>query len=474
MTDQTTPRTAEPADPLDRVTVSWDGDTVLIVPGGTSAGTPDEALGRAPGGTPGGAPDGQAARESFLRPLVPLDGGWVVADLVIDKKDPVSVAGGFLTTTVPLWVELVYGYDVVLAAQQLLTEVEDAEDSRQLCLAREVPTTWHSAPTMTARVLCRIAQGLWMRRYWPSPADGSVRQLDRVALDMELIALSQKGNIPLCLAADGGVGALLLTPMAQEVKDRARDFIDNSVDETVRRAWGLVIASCLEGLLDAAEDEGDEEEAAALEELLDAVEERAGAGGERQHDELAALLGGRLSQDAVALVAGAGKTRGTFTIDWGQNVQGLFDTSPGAGAWRVAGTGRDRRVTVTVRTACELPRDSDVGMARVYVYGEILPVLVHLCATAPGEVSGAAPLGEGQEIELVDVVSVPRPSRPVRGSDRDRLLEEQERADKWVRSRQRTAHKAIQQRRSMARRLVRTSLKQSQLWVAELLAQFRC
>ncbi|AVM61933.1 hypothetical protein [Actinomyces sp. oral taxon 897] len=473
MTDQTTPRTAEPADPLDRVTVSWDGDTVLIVPGGTSAGTPDEALGRAPDGTPGGAPDGQAARESFLRPLVPLDGGWVVADLVIDKKDPVSVAGGFLTTTVPLWVELVYGYDVVLAAQQLLAEVEDAEDSRRLRLAREVPTTWHSAPTMTARVLCRIAQGLWLRRYWPSPADGSVRQLDRVALDMELIALSRKGDVPLCLAADGGVGALLLTPMAQEVKDRARDFIDNGVDETVRRSWGLVIASCLEGLLDAAEDEGDEEEAAALEELLDAVEERAGAGG-GQHDELAALLGGSLSQDAVALVAGAGKTRGTFTIDWGQNVQGLFNTSPGAGAWRVAGTGRDRRVTVTVRTACELPRDSDVGMARVYVYGEILPVLVHLCATAPGEVSGAAPLGEGQEIELVDVVSVPRPSRPVRGSDRDRLLEEQKRADKWVRSRQRTAHKAIQQRRSMAPRLVRAGLKQSQLWVAELLAQFRC
>ena len=473
MTDQTTSRTAEPADPLDRVTVSWDGDTVLIVPGGTSAGTPDEALGGSPAGAPGGPPDGQAAREGFLRPLVPLDGGWVVVDLGIDKEDPVSVAGGFLTTTVPLWVELVYGYDVVLAAQQLLTEVEDAEDSRQLRPACEVPTTWHSAPTMTARVLCRIAQGLWMRRYWPSPADGSVRQLDRVALDMELIALSQEGDVPLCLAADGGVGALLLTPMAQEVKDRARDFIDNGVDETVRRAWGLVIASCLEGLLDAAEDEGDEEEAAALEELLDAVEERAGAGG-GQHDELAALLGGSLSQDAVALVAGAGRTRGTFTIDWGQNVQGLFDTSPGAGAWRVAGTGRDRRVTVTVRTACELPRDSDVGMARVYVYGEILPVLVHLCATAPGEVSGAAPLGEGQEIELVDVVSVPRPSRPVRGSDRDRLLEEQKRADKWVRSRQRTAHKAIQQRRSMAPRLVRAGLKQSQLWVAELLAQFRC
>lgn len=469
MTDQTTPRTAEPADPLDRVTVSWDGDTVLIVPGGTSAGTPDEAL----GGAPDGSPAGQAARESFLRPLVPLEGGWVVADLGIDKEDPVSVAGGFLTTTVPLWVELVYGYDVVLAAQQLLTEVEDAEDSRWLRLAREVPTTWHSAPTTTARVLCRIAQGLWMRRYWPSPADGSVRQLDRVALDMELIALSQKGDVPLCLAADGGVGALLLAPMAQEVKDRARDFIDNGVDKTVRRSWGLVIASCLEGLLDAAEDEGDEEEAAALEELLDAVEERAGAGGE-QHDELAALLGGRLSQDAVALVAGAGRTRGTFTIDWGQNVQGLFDTSPGAGAWRVAGTGRDRCVTVTVRTACELPQDSDVGMARVYVYGEVLPVLVHLCATAPGEVTGAAPLGEGQEIELVDVVSVPRPSRPVRGRDRDRLLEEQKRADKWVRSRQRTAHKAIQQRRSMAPRLVRAGLKQSQLWVAELLAQFRC
>ena len=88
--------------------------------------------------------------------------------------------------------------------------------------------------------------------------------------------------------------------------------------------------------------------------------------------------------------------------------------------------------------------------------------------------TGTAPLGEGQEIELVDVVSVPRPSRPVRGRDRDRLLEEQKRADKWVRSRQRTAHKAIQQRRSMAPRLVRTSLKQSQLWVAELLAQFRC
>ena len=69
MTDQTTPRTAEPADPLDRVTVSWDGDTVLIVPGGASAGTPDEALGGAPGEALGGSPDGQAARESFLRPL---------------------------------------------------------------------------------------------------------------------------------------------------------------------------------------------------------------------------------------------------------------------------------------------------------------------------------------------------------------------------------------------------------------------
>mgnify|MGYP000909264302 CR=1 FL=1 len=447
------------------------------------------------------APGGIEPREDMMHPSLPVDGGRLCAGLGIDREVPAGyLGGGFDTDEVPLWVELVYGHEVVTAARGLLAARRAGSrgpESHLLSIGDEalarpagppapdpaatiapaavtVATTWFSRPSPTARCLHRMAEGLWMRRYWPSPADGSVRQLDRVALDMELIALSQEGNVPLCLAADGGVGALLLTPMAQEVKDRARDFIDNGVDETVRRAWGLVIASCLEGLLDAAEDEGDEEEAAALEELLDAVEERAGAGGERQHDELAALLGGRLSQDAVALVAGAGKTRGTFTIDWGQNVQGLFDTSPGAGAWRVAGTGRDRRVTVTVRTACELPRDSDVGMARVYVYGEILPVLVHLCATAPGEVSGAAPLGEGQEIELVDVVSVPRPSRPVRGSDRDRLLEEQERADKWVRSRQRTAHKAIQQRRSMARRLVRTSLKQSQLWVAELLAQFRC
>lgn len=436
--------TTTPTDYLDRVTVSWDGDAVLIVPG----------VGPGPS-------DQRSARESLLRPLVPLDGGWIVADLGIDYREPVSMAGGFLTRTVPLWVELVYGRDVVLAAREVLAEVEAAEDSRDVRCAREVTTTWHSAPTRTAQVLRRITQGLWMRRYWPSPADGSIRPLDRTALDMELIALSRDGDTPLCLA-DGGVEGLRLTSMAQEVRQRAQDFIDNGADVRLQETWGLIIASCLEGLLEEAEDEGEEDEALAWEELLEGVEAQIAA--EQGHVRRLAAL-----PAASTFALAAGMSHGTFTIDWGQNAPGLLDSSAGAGSWTVSGQDPERRVTVTIRSACELARSGEVATARVYISGEALPVLIPMRATDHGYVTGEAPLAPGQEIDLVDIVSVPRPTRPVRGSARKRLMEEQHRATRWAQKRQ----KAMRNRSKVPRlpgKLVMGSLKVPQPWVAEFLA----
>ena len=390
---------------------------------------------------------GQAAREGFLRPLVPLDGGWVVVDLGIDKEDPVSVAGGFLTTTVPLWVELVYGYDVVLAAQQLLTEVEDAEDSRQLRLAREVPTTWHSAPTMTARVLCRIAQGLWMRRYWPSPVGSPIARPDRDLLAVELASLSLRAEAPECFGP-GGLTGVLLDGHATAVPELARRVLEGRADETSQRRLRVILRDVLAWLCegqdleavepDADRERGDADELLELYSLRDDLAHSVPARGWEQvleeigRADVALAAGAPAEDEAPEPPAGAGACASRDSVDWEVNAPGLLDTDTGAVVW----SADDGELRVTAPLAPSAGRALPHAYARVYFEGEDLPALVDLHPDASGRLLTAhETLERSGRVECVDVVSVPRPAPALRGPERAAMVRDQEAATEWARRR---------------------------------------
>ena len=125
---------APTSDPLDTVHLYLEQDELVIAPANI---LPEEAL---------------------LRPVLPVDGGWLCVELRTQSGDDINFGymGGVVDSDdVPLWVELVYGHAVVEAARALLgSSGTDRSQGNAV-----VETRWHSEPTETTRCLVRLAMG---------------------------------------------------------------------------------------------------------------------------------------------------------------------------------------------------------------------------------------------------------------------------------------------------------------------------
>ena len=217
------------------------------------------------------APGGIEPREDMMHPSLPVDGGWLCAGLGIDREVPAGyLGGGFDTDDVPLWVELVYGHKVVMAARDLLAARRAGSrgpESHLLSIGDEalarpagppapdpaatiaptavtVSTTWFSHPSPTARCLHRMAEGLWMRRYWPSPVGSPIAQPDRTLLAVELASLSLRTEAPECFGF-GGLTGVLLDGHAAAVPELARRVLEGRADETSQRRLRVILRDVL-------------------------------------------------------------------------------------------------------------------------------------------------------------------------------------------------------------------------------------
>ena len=407
------------------------------------------------------APGGIEPREDLMHPSLPVDGGWLCAGLGIDREVPAGyLGGGFDTDEVPLWIELVYGHKVVMAARDLLAArragsrwpasgpVPDPAGSASDPAATIAPaavtisTTWFSRPSPTARCLHRMAEGLWMRRYWPSPVGSPIAQPDRTLLAVELASLSLRTEAPECFGF-GGLTGVLLDGHAAAVPELARRVLEGRADETSQRRLRVILRDVLAWLcagrdLEAAEPDG-ERERGDVSELIALRDGLAGSitsrGWEQVLEEIgradvALAAGAPAEGEAPGPPAGTGASRDS--VDWEVNAPGLLDTDTGAVVW----SADDGELRVTAPLAPSAGRALPHAYARVYFEGEDLPALVDLHPDASGRrLTAREALERSGRVECVDVVSVPRPAPALRGPERAAMVGDQEAATEWARRR---------------------------------------
>lgn len=423
------------------------------------------------------APGGIEPREDMMHPSLPVDGGRLCAGLGIDREVPAGyLGGGFDTDEVPLWVELVYGHEVVEAARGLLAARRAGSrgpESHLLSIGDEalarpagppapdpaatiapaavtVATTWFSRPSPTARCLHRMAEGLWMRRYWPSPVGSPIARPDRTLLAVELASLSLRAEAPECFGP-GGLTGVLLDGHAAAVPELARRVLEGRADETSQRRLRVILRDVLAWLcegqdLEAAEPDADRErgDADELLELYSLHDDLAHSAPARSWEQVleeigradVALAAGATAEDeAPEPPAGVGAGASRDSVDWEVNAPGLLDTDTGAVVW--SADDGELRVTATLApSAGKAPAALPHAYARVYFEDEDLPVLVDLHPDASGRLLTAREaLERSGRVECVDVVSVPRPAPALRGPERAAMVRDQEAATEWARRR---------------------------------------
>lgn len=439
------------------------------------------------------APGGIEPREDMMHPSLPVDGGRLCAGLGIDREVPAGyLGGGFDTDEVPLWVELVYGHEVVEAARGLLAARRAGSrgpESHLLSIGDEalarpagppgpdpaatiapaavtVATTWFSRPSPTARCLHRMAEGLWMRRYWPSPVGSPIARPDRDLLAVELASLSLRAEAPECFGF-GGLTGVLLDGHAAAVPELARRVLEGRADETSQRRLRVILRDVLAWLCadrDLEDAEPDREDAGRDPEDADRHPGAAEPGGGRGRGDVAELIvlhndlarpapargweqvleeigradvalaaGAPAEDEAPGPPAGAGASRDS--VDWEVNAPGLLDTDAGAVIWS-ADDGELRVTAPLAPSAGKAPATLPHAYARVYFEGEDLPVLVDLHPDASGRLLTAREaLERSGRVECVDVVSVPRPMPALRGPERAAMVGDQKAATEWARRR---------------------------------------
>lgn len=443
-------------------------------------------------------PGGGELREDLVHPALPVDGGEIVCDPGIGGPAGAGLMSArLLDGRVPEWVGLIYGPEVARTAEQMLDRTAGPESDGAVGLTR-VRSTWFTRPSRTAWVFLRLAQGLWIRRYWPSPADGSALAIDPFLLDLELGALMRMEPVPVCFGSDA-MESLVYGPHRDRIRGAAEYLRDHGAKDVLVRKLHVLLRRALSWLIERIEDDeddggddGDGPGAGAEVDALWALHDDLG-GLPRPVEELySATLTRADSREAGARRArirpegvwedGPLVRRGADAPDWSQNFCGLLATDDDAVQWVVApvrGGGDGFRLDVSVAVADRIAHDSDGAraLARVPIPG-LLPVLVEL---KPDEVGArltgwaAVTADEARAIDVVDVVSVPGARAPLRGPARERMRGLQDRATHWARRRSRSVQRQVEAPGAqswdlLVPRTIPAGLDLSMPWAAEVAA----
>lgn len=442
------------------------------------------------------APGGGELREDLVRPALPVDGGEIVCDPgIADPAGAGRMSARLLDGRVPEWVGLIYGPEVARAAGQMLDRTARPESDGAVGLTQTVHSTWFTRPSRAAWIFLRLAQGLWIRRYWPSPADGSALAIDPFLLDLELGALMRMEPVPVCFGSDA-MESLVYGPHRDRIRGAAEHLRDHGAEDILVRKLHVLLRRALSWLIERIEDdEGDEDNDG---------DDGDGPGAGDEIDALWALyddLGGlprAVKQFYFAPVMREPRARracvqpedvweggslvrhGTDALDWSQNFCGLLATDNDAVRWVVApvrdgGFRLDVSVTVADRIAHDI--DGARALARVPIPG-FLPVLVELRPDEAGaRLTGwaAVTADEMRAIDVVDVVSVPGARAPLRGPARERMRELQDGATRWARRRSRSVRQQVeapdvQSWDLLVPRTIPAGLDLSMPWAAEVAA----
>lgn len=442
-------------------------------------------------------PGGGELREDLVRPALPVDGGEIVCDPgIADPAGAGLMSARLLDGRAPEWVGLIYGPEVARTAEQMLDRTAGPESDGAVGLTRTVRSTWFTRPSRTAWIFLRLAQGLWIRRYWPSPADGSALAIDPFLLDLELGALMQMEPVPVCFGSDA-MESLVYGPHRDRIRGAAEYLRDHGAKDVLVRKLHVLLRRALSWLIERIEDDEDDggeygdgpgagAEVDALWALYDdlgglprPVEELYSATLTRADSREAGARRARIQSEGV-WAGGPLVRRGADAPDWSQNFCGLLATDDDAVQWVVAPVGDGGfRLDVSVAVADRIAHNADGAraLARVPISG-LLPVLVEL---KPDEVGArltgwaAVTADEARAIDVVDVVSVPGARAPLRGPARERMRGLQSGATLWARRRGRSVQRQVEAPGAqswdlLVPRTIPAGLDLSMPWAAEVAA----
>ena len=434
-------------------------------------------------------PGGGELREDLVRPALPVDGGEIVCDPGIGGPAGAGLMSArLLDGRVPEWVSLIYGPEVARTAEQMLDRTAGPESDGAVGLTR-VRSTWFTRPSRTAWIFLRLAQGLWIRRYWPSPADGSALAIDPFLLDLELGALMRMEPVPVCFGSDA-MESLVYGPHRDRIRGAAEHLRDHGAEDILVRKLHVLLRRALSWLIERIEDdEGDEDNEGDDGDEIDALwalyDDLGGLPQAVKQFYFAPVMReprarrARVQPEDV-WEGGSLVRHGTDALDWSQNFCGLLATDNDAVRWVVAPVREGGfRLDVSVAVADRIAHDIDGAraLARVPIPG-FLPVLVELRPDEAGaRLTGwaAVTADEMRAIDVVDVVSVPGARAPLRGPARERMRELQDGATRWARRRSRSVRQQVeapdvQSWDLLVPRTIPAGLDLSMPWAAEVAA----
>ena len=355
-----------------------------------------------------------------------------------------------LDNEVPPWLDLLFGTTIAATVTDRISKLTQ-------------PTALHSNGDTSQsdnqklpedceplhRILCRFAQGLWMRRYWPASRKLNIPATSTFLTDLELVALSRH---PLLapLLNDAHVDDYLLAPLRTGVISLARSI--DRVAAPLRPRVATILSQAIHVILDNFEVHDDlgvtEDDLEALLDTLDPI----GA------QEPAELSGGQFEAlrpnmdyftGSLSLVAGGSGTNsagyaarqersGTDMIDWKNNVHGLLDSGADV-KWTIRRTLDASRPFVINVTVPAFPNEVE-GQPPVYARiftSSPLPRLLPLepSRTERGWQYCAELTLDTDQVAMVDVTSVRTPEAPLLGDDRIDQKYIQEDACDWAKDR---------------------------------------
>ncbi|MFV0460529.1 MAG: hypothetical protein ACK5MT_17365 [Actinomycetales bacterium] len=215
------------------------------------------------------------------------------------------------------WVDALYGDPVLEAVEAAAASAGVGDQDPHAAGGGAADPGTVVDPNSAGSGLARLALGLWIRRFWPSPADDSIGPLDERLLDAELAALAWESELLL----GPHLARTLVEPLVPWLVGRGPELLAGTAPLPVARVLHRAVTGAQNTL------PNDHRLIEAVDDLAVALDARVGDPAAHVSVATARPV---ISVREMALAAGEDQDAGStpparFTLDWMQVPRRVFD-----------------------------------------------------------------------------------------------------------------------------------------------------